>query len=113
MKLIFVLLLLLPLSASACNCVAYSIEALSRVHIRLKTIPSIAENDYYKHPGAYSRGVVNVRNVDNCRVMLHEFAHHMQYEKGGDAKDIQEWQARELQAAMITMLAENEMEKCN
>lgn len=96
-----------------CNCVAWSIEALSRVHIRLATIPNIGVNDWFRHPGAYSRGVVNVRDVDNCRVMLHEFVHHMQWLKRGDAVSAQEWQARELQAAMITMLAESEMQGCH
>lgn len=106
------LLLVICAPAHACNCVAYSIEALSRVHIRLKTIPAIAENDWFKHPGAYSRGVVNVRDVDNCRVMLHEFVHHAQWLKYGDATTAFEWQRREMQAAQITMLAESEMEGC-
>ena len=101
-----------PLQALACNCVAYSIEALARVHIRLQTIPSIAENDYYNHPGAYSQGIVNVKDVDNCRVMLHEFIHHWQWLKDGNATTLHEWQRREMQAAMITMLAESEMEGC-
>lgn len=101
-----------PPSAVACNCVAYSIEALSRVHIHLKTIPSIAENNWYKHAGSYSRGVVNIVNIDNCRVMLHEFVHHWQWLRYGNAQDIHEWQRRENQAAMVTMFAESEMERC-
>lgn len=105
-------LLVFPPQALACNCVAYSIEALSRVHIRLRTIPSIGVNDWFKHAGSYSRGVVNIADINNCRVMIHELAHHWQWLRWGDAKTPQEWQQREMQAAMITMLAENEMEGC-
>lgn len=98
--------------AEACDCVTWSIEALHYVRIRLKTIPSIGVNDWFKHPGSYSRGVVNVRDINNCRVLLHEFAHHYQWERDGDAKDTHENWRREMEAAFITTRAESEMETC-
>ena len=105
-------LLLLSPSVYACNCVTYSIKALHMVHLKLKTVPNIAVNDWFKHPGAYSRGVVNIKDINNCQVMLHEFIHHIQWEAYGDALDIHEWQRREMQAAQITMIAAGEMADC-
>ena len=91
-----------------CNCVAYSINALSSLHIRLRTLPSIAVNDWFKHPGAYRRSVVNIRDIEDCHTMVHEMIHHAQYLKYGDARTLQENWQREMDAAQITMLAERE-----
>lgn len=102
-----------PADAEACDCVAYSVEALKRVHIRLAVLPVIEQNDDCKHPGCYRRGTVKVKDINNCRVLLHEFAHHYQWERDGDAKDYHENWRREMEAAFITMRAESEMEACN
>lgn len=104
-----------PAGAAECNCVAYSIDALKALHIRLKTVPSIAVNDWFKHPGAYARGVVNVRDIEDCHTLLHEFVHHAQWLKYGDAKTLQENWQREMDAAQTTMLAEIEFGRpqCN
>lgn len=91
-----------------CNCVSYAINALQSIHIRLKTVPSIAVNDWFKHPGAYRRSVVNIRNIEDCHTMIHEMIHHAQYLKYGDARTLQENWQREMDAARTTMLAESE-----
>lgn len=95
-----------------CNCVNHSIEALGAVHIRLRTIPSIGVNNWHRFPGVYSRGVVEVADINDCRVLLHEFIHHWQWLQHGDALDFNEWQRRELQATLITARAESETGGC-
>lgn len=95
-----------------CNCVAYAIAALRTVGIRLKIIPSIGVNDWHKHKGDYSRHVVHIRDINDCRTMIHEFVHEYQYERDGDGLDYHEWHRREMKAAMLTMHAEAEMGLC-
>lgn len=94
--------------AAECNCVAYSINALKSVRVRLRTIPSIAVNDWFRHPGAYAHGVANVRDIDDCHTLLHEFVHHAQWLKYGDAITLQENWQREMDAARWTAQAETE-----
>lgn len=115
MALLMVTGLLDPAGAAECNCVAYAIDALNSVHIRLKTVPAIAVNDWFRHPGAYARGVVNVRDIEDCHTLLHEFVHHAQWLKYGDATTLQENWQREMDAAQTTMLAEIEFGRpqCN
>lgn len=91
-----------------CNCVHYAWRALASIHVRLKTLPSIAVNDWFRHPGAYARGVANVRDIEDCHTLLHEFVHHAQWLKYGDARGLQENWQREMDAAQTTMLAERE-----
>lgn len=114
MKTLFILLLLglTPFTAEACNCTWYAYTALKHVGVRIPTVPSLVETDEFKHPGAYSRSVMYVKDVDNCRVVLHEMVHHAQWLMRGDATDMHEWQRRENQAALITMLAESETGSC-
>lgn len=78
----------------------------------MSTVPAIVVTDERKYPGAYSRGVVYVKDIDDCRVRLHEMVHHVQWLKYGDAQDLHEWQRRELQAATVTMIVENEAGRC-
>jgi hypothetical protein len=110
--LVLMLLILFSPLAGACKCVDYAIEALSFANIRLATIPSIAVNDWFKHVGSYSQGVVNIANINDCHTMLHEFVHHWQWLHHGNAKDLNEWRAREMQAAMMTMNLEAEKGPC-
>lgn len=105
-------LLAAPMANAACNCVAYSVEALRSLHFRLKTLPNIAENDWCKHAGCYAASVLYIKNIDDCHTMLHEFVHHMQWLHGGDARDATENYRREMQAAFITNLAELEYGRC-
>ena len=100
-------LFVFPPRAMACDCTWYAYSALKAHGIRMQTVPSIVVTDERKYPGAYSRGVVYVKNVDDCRVRLHEFIHHVQWLKYGDAVEIHEWQRRENQAAMLTMIIES------
>lgn len=100
------------LADEPCNCVAYAIEALKSVGIKLKTIPSIAVNDWCKHPGCYRRGVVNIKDINDCRTLIHEFVHHAQWLHDGDALDNHENWRREMQAAVLTMHAESEYGAC-
>lgn len=95
-------------SHAECNCVAYATEALSSIHVRLKTIPSIGVNPWFRHPGAYAAGVVNIRDIEDCHTLLHEFIHHAQWLKYGDARDVHENWQREMDAPHLTMLAEGE-----
>lgn len=96
-----------------CNCVAYAIAALKTVGIRLRVIPWIGVNDYTKHKGFFSSHVVGIRDINDCRTMIHEFVHEWQYERdAGDSLDAHENWRREMQAAKITMYAELEMGRC-
>lgn len=98
-----------------CNCVAYAVEALAGIHVRLRTLPAIGVNDWFSHPGVYARGVVNLRNIEDCHTLLHELVHHAQWLKYGDARTLHENWQREMEAAMLTMHAESEMgaPRCN
>lgn len=96
----------------ACDCNWYAYSALKHSGLRMATIPSIVVTDEFKYPGAYARGVVYVKDIDDCRVRLHEFVHHIQWLRYGDATDVHEWQRRENQAAMVTMLAESNYGVC-
>lgn len=98
--------------AHACDCNWYAYSALKQSGLHMKTIPAIVVTDEFKYPGAYSRGVVYVKDVDDCRVRLHEFVHHIQWLRYGDATDGHEWQRRENQAAMVTMTVESEVGGC-
>lgn len=100
--------------AQACNCVAYAVESLQSIQIKLRTLPAIAVNDWCKkgHPGCYMRGVMFIRSIDDCRTMIHEFVHHAQWLKHGDARDSHENWRREMQAAMQTMYAIREYGEC-
>ena len=114
MKTLPVILLFLSSQVYACNCVEYSLEALSRLHIKIKVIPDIQTRDVSPYLGIYERGTVKIKDIENCHVMLHEFVHHLQWERNGDAKDMNEWHRREVQAEMVTRQAISAMsgEEC-
>lgn len=97
----------------ACECVPYAIEALKRVHIRLKFIPSIAVNRNHRSPGYFRRGIVEVWDINDCRTLVHELVHESQWEKDGDAADIHENHRRELKADAIAREAMSEMGACD
>lgn len=92
--------------AYGCDCTFYAVDALKRVGVKLKTIPNVAINDWHKYPGVYSRGVVQIKDPNDCRTFVHEFYHHFQWEHAGDAKGEAEWWKRERDAAIVTMYAD-------
>lgn len=107
-------------SHAQCNCVQYAIDALQSLHIRLRTLPSIGENvpegipgSAHNWLGSYKNGVVIIRDINDCRTLLHEFLHHMQFLKYGAAVSVQENWQREMQADSITRLAESEIGDCH
>lgn len=98
---------LLAPPSHACDCTWYAYSALKAHGIRMATVPSLVVNADQRYPGMYSRGVVSVKDTEDCRVRIHEYVHHVQWLKYGDAFDIHEWQRRENQAAMLTMIVES------
>lgn len=93
----------------ACDCMWWAYTALKHTGVRIQTVPALVQTNAFKYPGAYGRGVMYVRDVDNCSVILHELVHHVQWLRYSDAQDMHEWQRRENQAAaLVTMLAESE-----
>ncbi len=98
--------------AHSCDCTAYAIDALKSVHIRLRTVPALAEDYSIKHKGAYANGLVLVKDVDDCHTVLHEFVHHAQWLKYGSARSAMENYQREMDASVVTMNAEVEYGRC-
>lgn len=98
--------------ADECQCVPYAIEALKSVGIRLKTMPNIAVNDFCHSRGCYRTGVLFIKDINDCRTMIHELVHHFQYERYGEALDAHENWRNEMQAARVTMHAEIEYGLC-
>ena len=94
------IILFFPSRSHACDCTFYAIEALGKVGIKLKTVPSIVVNDLHRFPGVYSEGVVTVHEVSDCRVLTHEFYHHYQATNG-----IPMDSRAERDAAIVTMFA--------
>lgn len=90
----------------------YAYSSLKHMGAKVPTVPALVQTDAFKHPGAYSKGVMYVQDVTNCHVTLHELVHHVQWLRSGDAKDIHEWQRRENEAAMVVMLTESEFGSC-
>lgn len=106
---VLAMFLLLTGPTAADDCVSYAHDGLRVLHLAIRSEPTYAFMDKASGPlGRYSRGKVDVRTHD-CRVLLHEFIHHWQWEKWGDAKDANEWHAREMQADLLTRKAEQEM----
>lgn len=109
---LFAVLICMPPKSWGCDCTWYAYSALKAHGIRMATVPAVAVTDDIKYPGVYSRGVVYVKDIENCRVRLHEFVHHVQWLHYGDAVELHEWNRRELQAAMITMIVETQVGTC-
>lgn len=96
--------------ASACDCTFYAIEALQRVGVKLKTIPAVTVNEWYRYPGMYTpigTGVVAVHDSSDCRVLTHEFYHHFQALHGVPLDE-----RAERDAAIVTMFATEMRGEC-
>lgn len=78
---------------------------LKSIGIRLKSLPQVIEEPNNKWPGDFTLGVIHVRSLTDCQVLLHEFAHHYQFERGGSAQSYNEWWERELEAEAIAKKA--------
>lgn len=91
------LLCALPAHAD-CDCAWYAYTALKRIDVRLKTFPAVVVNSEHGGHGYYSRGVVGVPDVNNCKVMTHEFVHHYQYQRDGEQRGAILWWLNETEA---------------
>jgi len=52
----------------------------------------------YRENNAYLSRALNLDNVEDRAVLLHELVHHIQWVAGGPAKDCSEWKRREILA---------------
>ena len=67
----------------------------------MTTVPSIAVTDALPFEAVYVEDRIYIKNPDNCKVMAHEFVHHLQYLSHGNAKSHREWWSREVEAMML------------
>lgn len=96
-------LCLLPQQSRA-DCAIEAWQRLEAIRVYLRTVPAVTVADV-GHKGSYRAGVVAIRDPEDCWTMTHEFAHHWQFERWGEAKDAAEWHSREMQANLFTRQA--------
>ncbi len=81
------LLLLFAMESRACD--------VSCLGLKVRELPAI---EIRPGAGAYSRGTIFIADPQDCKVYLHEFVHHWQWQQWGDAEDANEWWRREWEA---------------
>ena len=103
--------MLLTSGASPCDCAWFAYEALTRVGVKLKTIPSIIGT---MGPSSYRKGTVSIRIPEPCMVYVHEFVHHDQWLRGLEALHMGDamWYGLEIQAKRITADAMEHQSSC-
>ena len=101
--LIGLVLILLHPQARACDCTFHAIDALHNAGVRVRTIPPVVVNKDI--PRGYKAGVITIHRTDDCKVMTHELAHHVQHETYGPTQDWADWERRERDADALTAYA--------
>ena len=89
--------------AKGCDCTFVAITALHNAGVRVKTVPAVVVN--LDQPRGYKAGVINIHDTDDCKVMTHEVAHHVQHELYGPTMDWPDWEKRERDADALTAYA--------
>lgn len=98
-----ILLMVAHPEARACDCTFHAIDALYNAGVRVRTIPPVVVNKDF--PRGYKDGVITIHRTDDCKVMTHELAHHVQHETYGPAQSWADWERRERDADTLTAYA--------
>ena len=103
-----------PHHAHACDCTDYAFHALRSVGLKLKTVPAVALT---LERSRYKQGVTWINKADErpnhpCQVEVHEFVHHYQWLRDGDAITAGQWWQRENDADITTRYAQAQYGEC-